>query len=203
MIKDTEQNIILTHWNKGILFYHPWIAAFISTTKILISNCILFVFPRGFNKYIDHLLEENNLFIYFVFGWKHFSRKQLSRHDDNKPSVAGMVGKEVALSKQYFPKKSWAVCQAVMCLSIFRYSFFIRSLKDNFLMRNTLMIYGSLCFSPRTKLYSVERAKRYVLHPSMPGRGAMPHQPHTCFMVWFCNSCHMNCLKRDDRHIHN
>lgn len=51
------------------VFYHPWVATFIFTPKILISNCILFVVPRGFNKHIGHFFGENNLFICFVFDW--------------------------------------------------------------------------------------------------------------------------------------
>lgn len=76
-----------------------------------------------------------------------------------------MAGKEVALSKQHFPKKSWTVCQAVMCLNNnFRYSFFIRSLMFNFSMWNTLIVYGSVCFCPWTKLCSVESWKVPYTH---------------------------------------
>lgn len=121
------------------------------------------------------------LCILCLTGWKHSSRKQLSRHDDNKPSVAGMAGKEVALSKQYFPKKSWAVCQAVVRLNnYFRYSFFIRSLKYNFLMQNTLMNYGSIYFFPWMKLYSVERAKMYVTPVNARTGGNASSSPHLC-----------------------
>lgn len=197
-----------------MLFSHPEIKVFYITTlesqllSLLPKYWFLFAshlcFLRGLiNILTTSLTKTISLYILCLAGWKHSSKKQLCRHDDNKPSVARMAGKEVALSKQYFPKKSWVVCQAVMCLNNYsRYSFFIWSLKYNFLMWNTLMIYGSICFF-HERSFILLRELKGMLHPSMPGWGARPHQPHTCFMVWFCNSCHMNCLKRDDRHIRN
>lgn len=154
-LKTLKKNVILTHWNEGILFHQPWITAFIFTANIFLIASYLCFLEGLINIPATSLRPTIYLYILCLIGWKHSSRKQLSRHDDNKPSVAGIAGKEVALSKQYFPKQSRAVCQAVTRLSnYFRYSFFIWSLEYNFLMWNTSMIYGFVCFFPWKKLCS-------------------------------------------------
>lgn len=123
VIKDIEK----------MLFSHTEIKVFYITTP---ESQLLFLLPKyqmliaSYLCFLEGLINtvttslRKTIYVYILCltGWKHSSGKQLSRHDDNKPSVARMVGKEVALSKQYFPKKSRAICQAVVHLDIyFRY----------------------------------------------------------------------------------